>query len=172
MATFPPESKASARRLKNAETLKQVIDLRMAGLTCEEIGHQLGVTKQSVQKRLTKWIAQANAMNANSMLELQEMQLRRLERLRAKLWPLAFGPAPDMKAIDRILNIEERIARLKGLDAPARKDITSEGKTIMISKPQTPEEAAAAIEAAYAREKAEREAAAAARAAAGKTPAS
>jgi hypothetical protein len=46
------------------------------------------------------------------------LELMRLERLHAAVWPQAIRG--DVNAVDRVLRIMERRARLLGLDAPKR----------------------------------------------------
>lgn len=60
--------------------------------------------------------------NAN---ELRALQDERLNRLLAGLWNSA--ATGDVAAVDRVLKIMERQARLHGLDAPTKTEVTGEG---------------------------------------------
>ena len=51
---------------------------------------------------------------------MRQLEGARLDALMATLWPLATRRSPDMTAIDRLLRIAERRAKLFGLDMPVK----------------------------------------------------
>jgi hypothetical protein len=63
---------------------------------------------------------------------VRRLELERLDALLAVLWPLAVAAQPDQYAIDRVLAIMARRARYLGLDAPEKKDVTSDGKPLAL----------------------------------------
>lgn len=75
-----------------------------------------------------------NEIGENAV-EVLELELQRLDDLLKGLWPLAARSNPDTKAVDRVLKIMERRARLLGLDAPDRHEVTGEdGGAIKITE--------------------------------------
>jgi hypothetical protein len=62
---------------------------------------------------------------AEAAEELRALQDERLNRMLAGLWNSA--ATGDVAAVDRVLKIMERQARLHGLDAPTRTEVTGEG---------------------------------------------
>lgn len=108
----------SARRLKAAETRRQVVELRMEGATYALIGARLGISQTAAHRHCERAMAEARAEIAAAAEELRSLQYSRLERLLQAVWNSAIeGNHP---AIDRALRILEREAKLLGLDAPAK----------------------------------------------------
>ncbi len=69
--------------------------------------------------------------------ELRSLELDRLDRLYTQMARKAEGG--DEKAVDRCLRIMERRARLLGLDAPVKQDVTSGGEPVRIVVKVEPE---------------------------------
>lgn len=69
--------------------------------------------------------------------ELRSLELERLDRLYTQMARKAEGG--DEKAVDRCLRIMERRARLLGLDAPVKQDVTSGGEPVRIVVKVEPE---------------------------------
>jgi hypothetical protein len=60
--------------------------------------------------------------------DVKQMQLARLDKMLTAIWKQV--TSGNLQSIDRALKLEERRARLLGLDAPAKADLTSDGKVI------------------------------------------
>ena len=97
----------------------KALDLRLAGASYRQIGVQLSVSHvqafRDVQ-RVLREIAKEPA------LEVRAVELGRLDKLMLAHWPRAIKG--DVKATTMVLQIMDRRARLLGLDAPQRIDIT------------------------------------------------
>lgn len=63
---------------------------------------------------------------------VRELELQRLDDLLKGLWDRATGKDIDYPAIDRVLKIMERRARLTGLDAAQQMDLQSGGEPIVM----------------------------------------
>lgn len=144
MADVP---KNRANRAQHAEQRAEAYRLKLRGLSDRAVGERLGVSHTTVQN----WTRQeADERVLPLAEELRKVQLERLGEMRqAALQVLetvhvtvqqgrivadSFGdPVPDdapvLAAIDRLLRIEERIAKLCGLDAPLEVDATVEQRT-------------------------------------------
>jgi hypothetical protein len=67
---------------------------------------------------------------ADSAAEIIELETQRLDAMLTVLWPqVAKG---NQGAVDRVLRIMDRRAKLLGLDAPTKQDVTSDGKQITL----------------------------------------
>lgn len=116
------------RGARTPETDKRQLDvlkLRLAGLTYDEVAAQLGY-KTEASVRYAYNAAMKRAM-AEPAAELREIQHQRIEQLWRRAYQVALTDAnPDraMRALDRCAALLERSARLWGLDAPTKQTVT------------------------------------------------
>lgn len=122
------ENETASRRAQAAEHEKAAFALRIAGATYAQIGAQLGVTRQAAYKMVARVLERTRNDADTGANELRRLETERLDALQVALWGLA--SKGDAGAIDRILKIMERRARLLGLDAPTRGDVTSGGQPL------------------------------------------
>lgn len=108
-------SKTSAIRVKSSERQARALALRAAGATFQQIGDQLGITRQSAHEHVTRGIARHVADADTAASELVVLETLRLDTLQSAVWRAAVSG--DLRAVDRVLRIMERRARLLGLDA-------------------------------------------------------
>lgn len=139
-----------ASRAKRADTAKrrtEAIRLRMAGESFESIAAKLGYNSRGAAcQDITRALEQAVMEQARSVEVYREEELQRLDMLLAEAWTVLkrahvtvshgrivrddleepiLDDGPTLAAIDRILKIEERRAKLLGLDAPQRHEVVS-----------------------------------------------
>lgn len=132
----PPDPAVAQRR-------EQAIKLRMAGVRYEDIARQLGYASRGaaacdVQRALASTIAEPSE-------EMRALEVQRLDMLwqnamkvlsrhhvtvsNGKVVTLDGEPVKDdgpvLQAIDRLLRIQERRAKLLGLDAPAKHEVVT-----------------------------------------------
>lgn len=99
---------------------RKVVELRQLGLTFDIIAERVGYASASGAFHAYKrYMERYNSLPAEKLRELQGTQL---DRLLAGVWTKALRGDPS--AIDRVLKIFERQARLFGLDAPNRSEST------------------------------------------------
>ena len=103
---------AEARRL-------QALDLRLAGASYRQIGATLGVSHVQAMRDVSKMVSEYASEPAD---EVRNAELARLDKLMLAHWPQA--TRGDIKSTTMVLQIMDRRARLLGLDAPQRIDIT------------------------------------------------
>ena len=133
-----PEPKSSSnqpsrpRRLLALQRQRQAFQMRLAGATEYEISKQLGVSQPAVSHMLTKARAELSEEVRLDQDQYHTIQLHdifsALSVIRQKLTSKDAGE--QLAAIDRLNRLHERLARLEGLDAPARTDVTSGGKPL------------------------------------------
>ncbi len=96
----------------------EVMRMRDEGLQFREIGDRLGVSMQ-----------RAHQLYSNALTEMartvapgaREAALRRLDAIAVEAWEVVragLDPGPKLAALNILLRVEQRRARLLGLDAP------------------------------------------------------
>lgn len=122
MAATNTTSKARARTL---DRQRQSLELRRAGLGYEAIGAKLGLSKSQAHRLVVAALAEAREQVAASADDLRAEEVSRLDAMLTGLWPSARNGA--VSSIDRVLKVMERRARLLGLDAPEKRELTGKG---------------------------------------------
>lgn len=109
-----------------AEKRRQALELRKAGVGYEQIALKVGYSGPGAAYREIH--AALREITREPAEELRTLETERLDRMLMGLWEKA--RAGDLKTVDRVLRIMERRSRLLGLDAPERKDVTSDGQPL------------------------------------------
>ena len=112
--------KNKGARIRNREQLDKALELRKAGATFQQVGDALGVTKQRAFQLVEVGIAELNEKCTASADSLRRQQEERLDAMRLALWKGRNNP----RTADTLLRIEERLAKLRGLDAPTKTALT------------------------------------------------
>lgn len=108
-------AKTGRRNLAAAARQADALRLRKEGRTFEEIGAALGISRQAAHKAVSSAL---KAVTREPALELQALELERLDALTAAVWPAA--SSGDLPAVDRVLRLMERRAKLCALDGAHR----------------------------------------------------
>lgn len=122
------ESKNSSRRVKAAERARKALDLKIAGATYQRIGDTLGMSRSGAAKAVERAMRDLREEVREAAAELREIESARLDRMLLGIWQKA--RSGDLAAIDRVLRIMERRARLYGLDGPIGLDHTTKGEAL------------------------------------------
>jgi len=131
------------RTLAGAERDAEAARLRSRGLSYEAIGRELGLDKgnayHAVQRALEATVAEPAAeVRQLELARLDDMYMAVMKVLEAQHFtvsngkliyhPETGGPllddAPVLQAVDRLLKIQERRARLLGLDAATKTEVS------------------------------------------------
>ena len=120
----------SFTREQRIEFRRRAWELRIAGLTQQQIGAKLGLSQSIVSRMLARAREDATAATHEVATIATAEQIARLDRMLVALWEKVRNG--NERAVDTVLRIEERRAKLLGLDAAVRKevDITSAGKAV------------------------------------------
>lgn len=130
------------RSLTTAQRDAEAARLRTQGWTYQRIADHLGLKQRADAYNAVKRVLDATVREAGE--DIRALELERLDRLEAaanevlerehvtvsngRVVVLHEAPLPDdgpvLAAIDRLLKIQERRARLLGLDAPTKQNIT------------------------------------------------
>lgn len=91
----------------------EALRLRQQGFTFEQIATRLGYSDRSGAYRAVMVALKETTTEPNA--EMRSLELSDLASLQDALWPSAIGG--DQGAVDRVLKIMERRAKILGLDA-------------------------------------------------------
>ena len=112
--------KGSPAAIAHAERQRNALELAKAGVPYDTIAQRLGYTNRSGAWKAVQAAMQATIRPAAD--DVRAMQVARLDDLLAGLWALA--RKGNVAAVDRALKIEERRAKLLGLDAAEKLDVS------------------------------------------------
>lgn len=120
---MPGPDKTSPEAIEKRKRMVQALRLRETGAHYRQIGDALGVSTSTAHAYVSDALKELTREPAESVLQ---MELARLDTLTLSLWKDA--TAGHLKAIDRVLRIMERRAKLVGLDTMAVLRIRGEGR--------------------------------------------
>ena len=109
------ESKTSKRKIEALANEKKALELRIGGAAYRVIGEALGLSESGAAKAVYRALDRIRSEIRESADQYIQLQLERLDKMVLAVWPEAVKGRYG--AIDRVLKIEERRARLLGLDA-------------------------------------------------------
>jgi len=118
------------------ECERNVVELCLRGAAFEQVGRQLNIERSTAYKA---WQRVLKRLPTADVETLRKAQSERLQRMRGKLWTEIAGradpnnpskviaPSPELlnDLIGTLLRIEAREARLFGLDAPTKQQIST-----------------------------------------------
>ena len=116
------KSKTQPRNVKAAEKAHKAFEMRKAGATYKQIGAALGFSPQYAYECITKNLGKMRKDMEQTIEDVREMELERLDGLLLGQWPRAKGG--DSQAANTVVRIMERRSKVMGLDAPAKIDAT------------------------------------------------
>lgn len=106
---------AATRRMYRQE---KALELRRAGMAFSAIAAHIGISKSRAHELVCAGLEDARDQIAATSNELRAEEVSRLDGMLEKVYPKA--AQGDLLAVDRVLKIMERRAKLLGLDAPIR----------------------------------------------------
>lgn len=125
-------SVSDAQKIETSRRRNRVVQLRESGATWEAIATALmqnygedrlpsGWDRRYAYKDFHRRLEKIQKESEEAVRNVREMELRRLDRMQRALWERATNG--DTDAIDRILRIQKRRAKLLGLDSPEKVDL-------------------------------------------------
>jgi hypothetical protein len=115
--------RAGRKASQSAERRSKALELRIAGASFEQIGQALGIATSAAWKHVTSALDQTKAKLAENAERVRAIEVRRLDAIVMSLW----GRRSDPRHADTILRAMDRRARLLGLDAPTRAELSGPG---------------------------------------------
>jgi hypothetical protein len=122
MSSGNTTSAAKARKLGNQI---KALELRRMGRGYVDIASTIGISKSQAHRLVKQGLADARAQVEANANELKVEEISRLDAMLGGLW--AGARSGNVAAVDRVLKIMERRAKLLGLDAPVRTAIQGGG---------------------------------------------
>lgn len=101
---------------------QQAVNLRLAGATYQEIADSLGVTPPAVHKYMKKEMDQLRKETEQDAEHLRAMEISKLDAAQKAIWSQV--TKGHLGAVDRLVRISDRRAKLLGLDAPAKTQLS------------------------------------------------
>lgn len=120
MTTAAP---GTSQAIANKEKAVQALGLRKNGATYDQIANMLGYASRGSAYRAVQRLLKAHEVE--EVDELRKLEDGRLDDMLVGIYKIA--KAGDLGAIDRILRIAERRAKLWGLDMPVKQEVTGKG---------------------------------------------
>lgn len=112
-------SRQGPSKVRTAMLERECLRLRMEGLSHRAIARELGVAPSTAYKRVQHGLHELNRGNAAQAAELRELEALRLDEMQDAVWEKA--AEGDFHAVDRVLAIMARRAKLLGLDMAEKK---------------------------------------------------
>lgn len=106
--------KQDAISINAAERRIKALELRKAALSYRAIGKQLDISECQAHDDVKAALVDLKALQDESAEELRSIELERLDQMQAVMQQKALKG--DASAVDRVLRIMERRAKLTGID--------------------------------------------------------
>lgn len=121
-----PSPKQAARSLRTSERTARAVELRRKGLSFRAIGKALGCDARTAQRRVDAALDEIRQETAEHADRLVEIELIRFDRMVEKLERLLNSRDPETvaRAVRELIRVSARRARLLGLDAPERAEVS------------------------------------------------
>lgn len=111
-----------------AERDLRIFKMRQAGVASNEIARRFGITTNAVNAAIRRQLEKLNREALMAYPEVLRMELERLDALQQAIWPMTqhrkvtlddgseVTVEPDLKAIQQVLSVMDRRAKLLGMD--------------------------------------------------------
>jgi len=114
-------AKSSVRRIRTTEKTLKALELRKRGMNYTQIGEKLGCARNTACRYVLSELENLADKCREEAAHVRDLELQRLDDLYLKAWEAVEGG--DLPAIDRCLRVQERRAKLLGLDAAQKVDV-------------------------------------------------
>lgn len=104
--------RAGKRTTRVADARRKAMDLRVAGASYQQIAETLGIGVASAWRHVNAALDENRKATAESSELVRQLELDRLDKMVIALWP----NRSQARNVDSLLRIQERRARLLGLD--------------------------------------------------------
>jgi len=111
-----------------AERDARIFALKKAGVSSREIARRFDMTTSAISKAIQRQLEKLNQESRLNYVEVLRMELERLDALQASIWPMTqnrkqtnpdgseVAIEPDLKAVQQVLSVMDRRAKLLGMD--------------------------------------------------------
>lgn len=109
----------------------RVFDMRKAGWSYRKIADKEGVSEAQAFRDVQTTLKELKKLEHESAEEYRQMELERLDMLLEGLEP--YAKVGNVGSVLAFLRVSESRRKLLGLDAPEKRDVTSDGKPIPLA---------------------------------------
>ncbi len=109
------QNETNQRTVLAREREERAVDLRIAGKSYPQIGVEIGVSTTAAYNMVKRVLDKMIKRTSENAEQVVKIEIERINRLIAAIWGKAIGG--DMAAIDRVVKLMERKAKLLGLDS-------------------------------------------------------
>jgi hypothetical protein len=121
--------------LETAQRRAFVLKMRKSGLSYPQIAAMavktfgqealpLGWDERYAYKDVKRELDKLTVEVGEAAEDVRALELQRLDDMLVGLWPQVAKQSPNLGAVDRVLRIMERRAKIVGIDAPTRQELT------------------------------------------------
>ncbi len=103
------------QRINKLERTAKAFELRKQGYSLREIAAHLGVSHETIRKDITEMSQQFIEESRDIHASMLALELSRLDDMQRSVWIMA--KTGDVKAIETVIKIMERRAKMLGFDA-------------------------------------------------------
>lgn len=105
-----------------AERRAKAFSLRKAGASYRQIAQQMAVSLNTAYADVQAELLELREQTKSDAVEVRELELQRCDEMILGLWPAV--RRGDPKAVMAAVRVSDRRARLLGLDAPSKQEVT------------------------------------------------
>ena len=110
---------------------QKALDLRCSGAGYRQIGQQLSVSHVQAYRDVHDALAEVAVLQKRTAEKLRDLERSRLDQMQLALWPAV--QAGDVLAVRAVVAIMDRRAKLLGLDAPEKRELSGpDGKPLRV----------------------------------------
>ena len=110
--------RGAAREIARQEMINEVLKLRRAGLSINDIARHMGIATNTVRRYIERGLRELKEARLEDVEMLRDLELERLDAIYARLAPRVLSANPELAYVDRMLRVIELRARILGLLAP------------------------------------------------------
>lgn len=118
----PQNDETSEQSCAKAASTVTALDLRITGKSYREIAAELGCSVSKAYDDVSAALAKLEAESAEKAAEVRRIELDRIDVMLKGIWPEA--EAGDARKIETALKLMERRAKLLGIDAPTKQEVS------------------------------------------------
>ena len=110
-----PQGGAKKRAVQQTVRQREALDLRLQGLSYEDIGAQLGISAKAAYERVVRAMQYEKENLAEATEAVRQQELARLDKLMERVYKRAVALG-DPKDVEAVLKIMDRRARYAGIE--------------------------------------------------------
>ena len=121
---MPKHNRNSVAKLRALETSRKAFELRLGGAGYVRIGEALGMSAAGAWKAIDRHVTMIRDTLDEDTEKLRTLELARIDEIYPRFHIRAMGG--DDKAAATCVRLMERRAKLMGLDAPVKSDVSGD----------------------------------------------